>query len=369
MSSRLGTFARSIWFRLAVTAGLLGIVAAYVDWSSVEQALSEADWHWFAAAIGLLAGGLLVGAFRWQALLRGAAVESSPLSTLRAYLLGMLTNTFLPTGFGGDALRAVLVGRSRARLVRTVTSVVADRATALACLIAVAWIAVALDPGAVPVSLVVALAILTAGGLAAGSLLVVLVRRAGSGNRPRPGRLRAWAEEVRTVAATYGRDVPLLAVTSVSGVAYQVLVVFSVLAVAQAIDVELSFAVVAVTLPLVLVLTLLPISIGGFGVREAAFVVLLGKAGVDASDAVLISLLGFVAMTAAALPGVLLIPVRGGEPLRRSAEASVERLVGIGRASPRERPLDEVAGRPHRQRAEAFVADDLEQRRRDRPRI
>jgi glycosyltransferase 2 family protein len=96
------------------------------------------------------------------------------------------------------------------------------------------------------------------------------------------------------------------------GFAYQLLLVTSVWLLARTIDLDLSFALVAVTVPLVLMVTLIPISIGGFGVREAGFVVLLGEAGVNTTHATLLSLLSAAALALASLPGAaaFVIPVR-----------------------------------------------------------
>ncbi len=70
----------------------------------------------------------------------------------------------------------------------------------------------------------------------------------------------------------------------------------------------------AVVIPLVLIATLLPISIAGFGVREGTFVALLGEVGVSAGDATLLSLLSAAALALASLPGGLALVVGGARP-------------------------------------------------------
>jgi glycosyltransferase 2 family protein len=59
----------------------------------------------------------------------------------------------------------------------------------------------------------------------------------------------------------------------------------------RAIGLELSFALVSVCLTVVLVAMLIPISIGGLGVREGGFVLLLGQADIGSAQAALLSLL------------------------------------------------------------------------------
>ena len=61
--------------------------------------------------------------------------------------------------------------------------------------------------------------------------------------------------------------------------------------VARTLGLDLPFALAAVSAPIVLVATLIPVSVGGLGIREGGFVLLLGEAGISAADATLISLL------------------------------------------------------------------------------
>jgi glycosyltransferase 2 family protein len=59
---------------------------------------------------------------------------------------------------------------------------------------------------------------------------------------------------------------------------------------------ELSFALAAISAAVVVVATLIPVSVGGLGIREGGFVLLLGEAGIDAADATLVSLLSAAAV-------------------------------------------------------------------------
>ena len=61
--------------------------------------------------------------------------------------------------------------------------------------------------------------------------------------------------------------------------------------VGKTLGVDLPFALAAICAAIVIVATLIPVSIGGIGIREGGFVLLLGEVGVDAADATLISLL------------------------------------------------------------------------------
>jgi hypothetical protein len=103
----------------------------------------------------------------------------------------------------------------------------------------------------------------------------------------------------------------MLIVLVASSFLFQALISLQLVMLARAIDVHLPFATAAVVLALVTVVTLIPISIGGFGVREGSYVVLLAGASIAATDATLISVLSVATLFLASLPGAFML-ARGG---------------------------------------------------------
>jgi hypothetical protein len=71
---------------------------------------------------------------------------------------------------------------------------------------------------------------------------------------------------------------------------------------------------------------LVPISIGGFGVREAGFVILLGEAGISATDATLLSLLSAMVIVLASV--VTLAPLSAGPNLFQTPPARMRESGG-----------------------------------------
>ena len=127
-----------------------------------------------------------------------------------------------------------------------------------------------------------------------------------------PDRLRGVLGEMWAPLRTLASDRPLIARVTALGLAYQALILLSVWCAARSIELEREFTLIAVAVPQVLVLTLVPVSVAGFGVREGGFAVLLGTAGVSATDATLLSLTTVAVMAVASLPGAVAIVAGGG---------------------------------------------------------
>ncbi|HYU61254.1 MAG TPA: lysylphosphatidylglycerol synthase transmembrane domain-containing protein [Solirubrobacterales bacterium] len=306
---RLVAIATSLPGRVAISVGLLAIVARSIDWGAVVDRLSGASWGWFVLATAMVLAAFVLGALRWQLLLNGAGLHPRLRDTLRAYGIGIFANNVLPTGFGGDAVRAWLIAPRGAPLARALTAVAADRGTAFSCLLPIAWLGVLLSGGEIPGSLVGLLAVISGGTVVGVLVAIAVLRRRGLG-RFLPRLLRPWAAEVARTLRTYGRDRERLGEVFALGFGFQVLIVVSTWLLSEALGLGLDLEVIAVVLPLVLVATLMPISIAGFGVREGAFAALLAEVGVSSGDAVLLSLLTVASVAIASLPGGVALALR-----------------------------------------------------------
>jgi glycosyltransferase 2 family protein len=311
--------------RVLVSVLLLGAVLVYVDVDQVAEALRTGDWGWFVGALVLMAVATVVGAVRWRLLLHYADIDVAHRQAIRVFAASLLLNLVLPTAIGGDAARAWLIGRESGRLVRAAAATLADKATAVLCLFVLAWIALAVDPDSVPRSVVAVLFWVTTS--LAGALVVAVLVAAGVRPvvRRLPERLAAMIRETWATLRIWGGSARLIAGLIALGVLYQMLAVAALVLVARTVTGELSFALAAASGAIVVVATLVPISVGGLGVREGGFVLLLGEAGIDGADATVVSLLS-----------VALIVLAGAAVMALAAAADLRAPGPKARAVPRQ---------------------------------
>lgn len=312
----------SLTFRALATIALVAVVVARVDWSSVGDSLREGDPVYGVLAVVAIALALSLGALRWEALLRLAAVPLARREVFRIYAVTSFANAFLPTSVGGDIARPLMVGRGGSRLVRAATTVLIERLIALVALVLVAWIGIALVPGSVAGGAVAALGAVTAGMVGAA---LILGRRPAWLRRPLaallPARLTGLAREAATVAGALRNDRRVLALVLLQSVAFQCLLTMQLVFLARMIHVELPFGLAAVALALVTLAMLIPVTIGGFGVREGSYALILAGGGIGHTDAVTISLLSVVALSIATSPGLVAFARSGLAPAVAEAES------------------------------------------------
>lgn len=292
--------------RVLVSAALLAAVLAYANVGDVVRAVRHGDWRWFVAALGVTVVAVVVGGVRWWIFLEGAEIDVSRWKAVKAFAASLVLNNVLPTSVGGDAVRAWLVGRESGRLLGAAAATVVDKVTALACLFLVGWIALAADAGSVPTSVIGVFVWVSVGLLAAFAVAAL----AAAGVRPvlhrLPHRLALMIREAWATLRAWAASAKLVASVLFLGVTYQALAVLALILVGKTVGVELSFALASVSAAIVLVAMLIPVSIGGLGVREGGFVLLLGQADIGGAKATTISLLsaGVILLAGAAVVGV-----------------------------------------------------------------
>lgn len=297
--------------RFLVSAGLLALVLSFADWHEVWDVLRRVDLRWVAAALGLAIADRLVTNFRWQDLLRGRGVHIGFLRLFRVQLLANFIGSFLPGFIGVDAVRIGSLCRSGESTAPVVAATLIDRFTiALATVLLGALTVLVLAQSRLPPHLVQFVLALAVAGLAGVLAILHPAVRRWIHDRllPRvPERLRATFADVGRAALAY-RHQPALMVRMVGWTVllFAVRIGFAkVLGLACGVDIVT--ADLLLVIPVLWVVVMAPITIGGIGVQDAGYVVLMGLIGIGAPVAVSMSLVEHIVARLASLPGAFFL--------------------------------------------------------------
>jgi uncharacterized membrane protein YbhN (UPF0104 family) len=280
--------------RLAVSAALFGLVAWKTDWEQVAGAFARLRLDLWLAALALLAVTQIVSTLRWRILARALGFERPMRQLTGMYFIGMYFNLLLPTSVGGDVVRAwYLDGGSKRRLAAFV-SVFLDRVSGLMVLVSMACVALVLSPLALPAW--VAWCVWGAAACAVVGLATVpLLASYGRNGAARRQRVRAALAVMRSPRVLVG--------TTLASLWIQAANVVLVWLVGCAIEAPVPGAYYWVLVPMVSLLTMLPISVNGMGVREGATALFLAPFGVGEGIAMTLAFLWFSVYTACSLAG------------------------------------------------------------------
>jgi len=295
-----------IALRVLVSAVFIWVALRGIQLQGILNDLSGARLPWLAAGLLVLAVSYVFGALRWRLLAHGQDVELGFEGALRYSWIGMFFTNVLPSGFGGDAVRAWLAGRRAGALSRVTASVLMDRLVAAWALVAVGAIAVAFQYSRLPGVAIVA-CMLSATAVIAGSALLLAPAPAQMLSRAtaRWERLSGPIGRVGEGLSSYRGRWTLLTRAIAISLAAQLCVVAAAYLLARALGLRLDLGLLAACIPVVLLATAVPSAINGIGIREAVFRVLLVPAGVPAGQAVAFSLLTVIAGAIVSLPGAI----------------------------------------------------------------
>lgn len=307
--------------KILISAGLLYLALRKVNLSELASRINIASLGWIGMAIAVIFLQIFVGVLRWREISAECGAPLELKQAMRFNLIGAFFNQTLPSSIGGDAVRLWLVARGGAGWRAATYSIFVDRAIgliALAITIAASlpWSCTLIsDPNGRSALLFIDLVALAGG---AGFLIL--------GRLQWPWLKRWWVTHhfhacsgIANRAIFSRKHGPTIAVLSVL---VHVLAVVTAWCVVQSIAAPVSFNQIFLLIPPVMLITMLPISIAGWGVREATMGLAFGYAGLIVNEGVNISLL-FGAVT-------FLVGAFGGLVWVFSAEKAVQRSAPIG---------------------------------------
>jgi glycosyltransferase 2 family protein len=284
----------------ATRAGLgIAIVAVLLwryDARPILRILSRERPAYFAAVVLLYVAGQAMCAYRWQLLAALLKVHGRYSEFLAYLFVGIFTNLFVPGLLAGDAARSVYLGRRHSRMGEAIASVVADRGVGLIGLFwLAAFAAIFLNFAPIPSSVVTPTVIVGAIALA-GFLAAPLVARL-IHLMPRPIR-RAGG-----IVAPYLHHPAALIPAIALSIVLQITLALGqyILAVGLGLTVPLSLFILCV--PIANVFASLPLTLNGLGIRESAYLLLFGMAGVRKEDAIALGLLWFAVTLVGGMTG------------------------------------------------------------------
>ena len=288
--------------KVGVTALGLYLVLRGLDFRALLDTLRTVRLGWMAFGAALIALSLVVRAYRWHLVLHGVGSSIRFGRLVELYLVGSFFNAFLPSGLGGDVVRAAEAAQDVDSGVAAGT-VLLDRLTGLMALFAMALVLLPFRPTEFPPKLAWTIGLICTVGLVGGMALIEGRLLRGAVNRL-PAALRvAGGGFLDRLAATIHRcgRRPTAAALLVS-------VVFNLMQVGwwattgRALGLSVPFGYYLLVVPVMSLALLVP-SIGGLGVRESMAPALFAGAGVAPEQAVALTLLVFGLERVASLLG------------------------------------------------------------------
>jgi uncharacterized membrane protein YbhN (UPF0104 family) len=288
--------------KIVISGGLLYWLFSRVDFARLWEYARRASPGWLLGALALYTVALLIGTWRWALLLRAQSVSVPGKTLLSSYLVATFFNNFLPSNIGGDVVRIRDTAPATGSKTLATTVVLIDRGVGLMGLVLVAAVGASAGAGMAGAgALPVWPSLLWAGLLLSVALSApAVLAPAGVGRLLQPLRVfhQEWVttriEQVTDALGRLRQNPEALVGCFGGAVLVQAVLVLFYVAIANSMGIPISPWHLAVIVPISFIVQMLPVSVNGFGVREATFTFYFTRLGLPhpLESALMVSFLG-----------------------------------------------------------------------------
>jgi glycosyltransferase 2 family protein len=297
--------------RLGISAALLYFVLRSIDLLAFWERVKGMHPGWIVTALAAYAATQSVAVWRWQRLLRAQHVEVASKLLTDSMWVSMFFNNFLPSNIGGDVVRIADTAPAAGSKTLATTVILVDRVLGLSALVIIA------SSGALVASLLGVhipgarwLWLATGLGAVAAIFVIAIPQLVGHMLLPVRALNRPWLDEraqrLEDAVIRFRKAPSALLGAFAGALVVQITIVAFYLLTAEGLSVPLPIFLGAVLIPVSLVVQMAPISINGFGVREAVFAFFFRRFGLPTDAAVALSLVSTGMVMGLSLVGGLL---------------------------------------------------------------
>ncbi len=314
----------SFAIRALSTALLLGLLATAVDLNAVRSGINGSLVPALVVSFALLIVALAFSAFRWVLVSRMVGVPLGRMNAFAVVMIGHFFNQLLPTSFGGDAVRGWWLCRQGLSVKDAFASVFLDRVFGLFALLFLVVIGLPLLSQRLGSAIPLYLSLVIILGIFGGAILLFRLNSASASKvellLPKFVRTKKnWLKRSFVQLVTYRTKLSSRPFESAAAIilslAIHVSALYTIAVISNSLGAELSMLDALVIVPTVLFLTALPISIGGWGVREAGLAGGFSLIGLDPGVAVTASvLLGLINFAGGVVGGVIFVAMGSPHP-------------------------------------------------------
>ncbi len=303
--------------RLGCTLLLFAFLFKSVPWSTVLTKLHNMDAGILLISLILGIFGVIISSYQWQSLLDAEQIHIDLRKLVNLYLVGIAFNHFLPTGMGGDVVKAYYVSREGRNSSGSTSAVIMSRVTGFfgMLLISIPTLLFRHDLFSKGITISFLLSCLAMCGALGGVLLLVAVLPHMTSRWSHLQHLRIFSSLVNigtTIRASILRPRAMGTAIIFGGLFHlgAALNYYCYAVMFQLHHVPITFFMVAI--PFVSLISFLPISINGFGLRETAIVALFATVHISPATSILIALLMDLQVLLFGLVGGCIYLVIGG---------------------------------------------------------
>jgi len=288
--------------KIVITVAILLFIASKIDVAAVFNVVRGMKTEYLLLALVMQLLSAAIASYRWYLIMRRLKFAQGPMFFFKSYLKGSFFNQALPGGIGGDAYRVLETSRLGNGKKPAFYGVLLDRLLGLIGLLLLNLLANAAHPDLLPVAIFHLLNLISLGGIAA----VVLFALLGKIDRFAAYKFTRHLHEIAADMRRVYHDPGAIGLHSFISVLIHFISMLAVYYIGMGVGLNYGLLTFLVLVPPVMLLSIAPISLAGWGVREGGMIGLFLLVGADKTLVLSMSVLYGLVLLAASLPGLYL---------------------------------------------------------------
>ncbi len=285
--------------KLILTIVMFYVLFQYIDFKNLVDILARSHGGTIAIALLLQLASTYLAAYRWRLIMKLLVFNESVSYYVKSYFKGTFFNQVLPSSIGGDAVRIIDLTQKGYDKKDAVYGVFVDRIVGLVGLLVLNLLATIIFYGTFSEDFSLLIILITIGGISGFALLFHLERIAFLANYKFLNLFHRLAKRLNKLYANR----TLLYLHIAVSVGVHLLSILTIYALALSIDFHMSFQIFLIAVPPVFLLTIIPVSLAGWGIREGAMVGIFMLVGADETKVLAMSILYGLLLIISSLPG------------------------------------------------------------------
>lgn len=283
------------FIRIGVGVGIIALLLRKIDIQKIFHIILNINLWFFLLAFIVYIFAIILCLNRWQMLLIGANVNLSLKRTAVSFLTGLFFNLFLPSAIGGDVIRTMHLSGHTKKPKEVAATVLVDRLSGSIGMVLIAIIAILIGGNYIKdTSVFISVAVLSL--VLGGGVLVVFnnfIYQKISKFLHRGGKIREMIKELHQEVYLFKHRPQIIINNLILSLLIQFTAPLTFFILSKALNYHIDFIYFLVFVPVVLAISMLPVSIGGLGLREASLMFFFTRAGLSGEHGFILSLLIF----------------------------------------------------------------------------
>ncbi|MCD6578882.1 flippase-like domain-containing protein [bacterium] len=283
--------------RVLITAILLYIIFRNLNFAQLKSSLYSLKLIPYAIAVLLIIGNTFLLTERVHVLFSVFKNRPSYFKTLKYYLIGLFFNQTLPTSIGGDSIKGYFLGKDVGDIAGGIIITFIDRVIGVITMLFYLFIAILIGGYrilqgkeffyllAIVILIIISVILLFSHRFSRFfySLTFKKVEH--------KFKFLHQVKEAYKFFLSTKKEKKIYMLSFINSIFAQILLVVAVYFVSISLGINIHLLDYFIIMPIIFIVSMIPISIGGFGVREGVFVYILGRYGVSSEKALSLSLL------------------------------------------------------------------------------